>query len=92
MDPNISTSFTITITAIGQSNLILAENTTFNSFYIFSRSTLECVVYRFVVVATNGAGVSQPVAITKGLPSLHLVEISLQHSVMRNDDEITHHP
>ena len=89
-NPNINTSFTITITALEQSNSIPTEYTTSDSFYVFSRPRIQCEVYRFEVVAINGAGASPPVAITRGLPSLYQVEISLSHSVARgNDGEIT---
>ncbi len=92
VNPNINTSFTITITALEQSNFILTEYTTSDSFYVFSRPRIQCEVYRFEVMAINSAGASTPVAITRGLPSLYQVEISLSHSVVRrNDGEITIH-
>ena len=92
LDPNINTSFTLTVMATQQPSTTQIQHT-LDTFYIFSPIGSPCEEHQINVTARNEAGVSEPgEALFSSLPlppSVGTVESSLQYSVRKSEGKVT---
>ena len=88
-DPNINTSFQLTVTHSQESVL----HSTPHLFLLLPLNVSECTEFSFEVVASNAAGASEASPpVTRSLPwlpDIRPVETSLQHSVRRDGSSVT---
>ena len=91
VDPNINTSFTLTVMATQQPSTTQIQHT-LDTFYIFSPIGSPCEEHQINVTARNDAGESEPngtlISHLPWLPNVSVVESSLQYSIVKNESTV----